>query len=159
MRERRLKIVELWKLLEILKAEKSNGKKVVFTNGCFDILHAGHVASLEFARSYGDILVVGLNSDKSVRSIKGDSRPIIGEADRAHMLAALETIDYITLFNEDTPALLIHALQPDFLVKGADWAGKRVAGSEDAGQVIFAPITPGLSTSEIIRRCREGGNF
>ena len=155
MRERRLKIVELWKLLEILKAEKSNGKKVVFTNGCFDILHAGHVASLEFAKSYGDILVVGLNSDKSIRSIKGDSRPIIGEADRAHMLAGLEAVDYVVLFNEDTPALLIHALQPNFLVKGADWAGKRVAGSEDSGQVVFAPITPGISTSEIIRRCRE----
>ena len=151
------KIVERWKLLELLKEDRSKGKKIVFTNGCFDLIHAGHVYSLQFAREQGDVLVVGLNSDKSIRSIKGPNRPILPEADRAQVLAGLESVTYVTLFNEDTPALLVHDVRPDVLVKGEDYQNKTVAGSEDAGTVVFSPLIQGVSTSEIIRRIKERG--
>jgi D-beta-D-heptose 7-phosphate kinase / D-beta-D-heptose 1-phosphate adenosyltransferase len=151
------KIVERWKLLEILKEKRSAGKQIAFTNGCFDILHAGHALSLSFAREQGDLLVVGLNSDKSIRSIKGPLRPILPEADRAQLLSALESVSYVVLFDEDTPALLIHDVMPDVLVKGEDYIGKVVVGSEDAGRVVFSPLIGGISTSEIIRRIKEGG--
>jgi len=127
----------------------------VFTNGCFDLFHAGHLASLEFARSQGDVLIVGLNSDRSVRALKGPGRPIIGERDRKRILEALWCVFEVKLFDEDTPLELIKRLRPDVLVKGADWRGKAVAGSEYVRKVVFAPVLQGLSTSEIIRRIRE----
>jgi len=130
-------------------------KKVVFTNGCFDILHAGHVKYLEEAKSYGDILVVGLNSDASVKRLKGESRPINVWEDRAAVLAALESVDFVVGFEEDTPYELIKAVQPDILVKGGDYAGKEVVGSDIAGETRLVNFVDGKSTTKIIRKARE----
>lgn len=131
------------------------GKRVVFTNGAFDILHAGHVEYLSFARDQGDALIVGLNSDASVRRYKGDRRPVNPEADRAHVLAALESVDYVVVFDEDEPQELIAALLPDVLVKGEDWAhyvsGREVVESH-GGTVVLAPVAEGHSTSGMIDR-------
>ena len=131
------------------------GRKVVFTNGAFDLLHAGHVTYLEFARGQGDVLVVGLNSDSSVRRYKGDKRPINKQADRAKVLAALECVDYVVIFNEDEPAKLIAELLPNVLVKGADWAhyvsGRDVV-EKNGGKVVLAKIVEGRSTSGMINR-------
>jgi rfaE bifunctional protein nucleotidyltransferase chain/domain len=134
--------------------------RVVFTNGCFDLLHAGHVTYLERARSLGDALVVGLNSDASARRLgKGAGRPFVGEADRARVLAALEAVDAVTVFDEDTPAELIGALVPDVLVKGADWSLDRVVGREvveaAGGRVELLPLVEGMSTSSLVRCIRE----
>ncbi len=137
---------------------RAAGKTVVFTNGCFDILHAGHVAYLAFARAQGDALVVGLNSDASVKTSKGDRRPVVPQAERARVLAALECVDYVTVFDEREPAALIEALTPAVLVKGADWA-HYVSGREwvesHGGRVALAPLVPGLSTTNVIRRIVE----
>lgn len=147
---------------EDLKRERArlreNGQTVVFTNGCFDILHAGHVTYLAFARAQGDALILGLNSDASVRRAKGPQRPIVGQVDRARVAAALECVDYVVLFDEDEPADLIAELIPDVLVKGEDWA-HYVSGREvverNGGRVVLAPLVEGLSTTELIRRIRE----
>lgn len=128
----------------------------VFTNGCFDLLHAGHLASLEFARAQGDIVIVGLNSDRSVRSLKGQGRPIVGQEDRKRLLEALWCVYEVRIFDEDTPIELIKRIRPDVLVKGADWAGRGIVGSEYAGRVAFAPLVNGLSTSDIVRRIKAG---
>jgi D-beta-D-heptose 7-phosphate kinase/D-beta-D-heptose 1-phosphate adenosyltransferase len=134
---------------------KKAGKRVVFTNGAFDLLHAGHVTYLEFARKQGDLLIVGLNSDSSVRRYKGDKRPINKQADRAKVLAALECVDYVVIFNEDEPAKLIAGLLPNVLVKGADWAhyvsGRDVV-ERNGGKVVLAKMVPGRSTSGMINR-------
>ena len=134
---------------------RAAGRSLVFTNGCFDILHRGHVEYLCWARSRGDALVVGINSDASVRRNKGPLRPIVGEADRAAVLLALRCVDYVTLFDEDTPVELITALLPDVLVKGRDWA-HYVAGREvveaAGGRVELADLVPGRSTTDIIGR-------
>jgi D-glycero-beta-D-manno-heptose 1-phosphate adenylyltransferase len=134
---------------------KKAGKKVVFTNGAFDLLHAGHVTYLEFARGQGDVLVVGLNSDSSVRRYKGDKRPINKQADRAKVLAALECVDHVVIFNEDEPAKLIAELLPNVLVKGADWAhyvsGRDVV-EKNGGKVVLAKLVEGRSTSGMINR-------
>lgn len=134
---------------------REQGRSLVFTNGAFDLLHAGHVTYLEYARSLGDALVVGLNSDASVRRLKGPQRPINSQDDRARCLAALECVDYVVIFDEDEPAALIAELVPDVLVKGADWA-HYVSGREiverAGGRVVLAPLVPGRSTSELIRR-------
>jgi D-beta-D-heptose 7-phosphate kinase/D-beta-D-heptose 1-phosphate adenosyltransferase len=136
---------------------RSLGRKLVFTNGCFDILHPGHVDYLGFARSQGDALVVGMNSDASVRRIKGPSRPIVPEADRAKVLAGLESVDYVVLFDEDEPAALIAVLLPDVLVKGEDWA-HYVSGREvverHGGKIVLARLVQGRSTTNIIERIR-----
>ncbi len=134
---------------------KSGGKKVVFTNGAFDILHAGHVTYLEFARGQGDVLVVGLNSDASVRRYKGPGRPVSNQRDRARVLAALECVDYVVIFNEDEPAKLIGELLPDVLVKGADWAhyvsGRDIVEAH-GGRVVLAKMVKGRSTTATIAR-------
>lgn len=134
---------------------RAAGKKLVFTNGAFDLLHAGHVTYLEFARGQGDALVVGLNSDASVRRYKGEKRPVNGQADRARVLAALECVDYVVVFDEDEPAALVAALVPDVLVKGADWA-HYVSGRDiverAGGRVVLAPMVEGRSTSGMIAR-------
>ncbi|MFO8084078.1 MAG: D-glycero-beta-D-manno-heptose 1-phosphate adenylyltransferase [Desulfobacterales bacterium] len=131
-------------------------KRIVFTNGCFDLLHAGHVRYLSEAKSYGDILVVGLNSDRSVRTIKGEKRPIISETQRAEVLAGLWCVDYVTLFHEPDPLTLIEKIQPDVLVKGADWTEDNIVGADivkkSGGKVVRIQLVPEISTSEIIRK-------
>lgn len=133
---------------------QAEGKTVVFTNGCFDILHAGHVRYLAAARSLGDRLVLGLNSDASVRRLKGPKRPVSSQEDRGEVLAALEAVDAVTLFDEDTPEMLIGMLLPDVLVKGADWDVEKIAGAravlENGGSVLTVPLLEGRSTSGII---------
>ncbi len=131
---------------------RRQGKVVVFTNGCYDILHPGHVRLLESARSLGDVLILALNTDASVRRLKGPSRPLIGERERAEMALALEAVDAVTLFDEDTPRELIAAVLPDILVKGADWA-HWIAGREEVeaagGKVMALALEPGFSTTNI----------
>lgn len=143
----------LAKEMERLRKE---GKRIVFTNGCFDLLHIGHVRYLNEAKRLGDVLVVGLNSDRSVRSIKGPKRPIVGEDDRAEILAALKCVDYVTIFDEDTPWNLIAAVKPHILVKGGDWSLEGIVGadivSQYGGKVVLVPVTEGKSTSVIIGR-------
>jgi len=136
----------------------SAGKTVVFTNGCFDILHSGHIAYLDFARRQGDVLVLGMNSDASVRRNKGDDRPINCEQDRGRVLAALECIDYVVLFDEDEPATLVGALLPDVLVKGEDWAhyvSGRKAVEAAGGKVVLAKMVEGRSTTGTIEKVLE----
>jgi len=132
---------------------KSAGKTVVFTNGCYDLVHPGHIRLLERARSLGDLLVLALNSDPSVRRLKGPSRPLIAEGERVELALALEAVDAVTLFDEDTPRELIAAVLPDVLVKGADWA-HFIAGREEVeaagGKVLALPLEPGYSTTGIV---------
>ena len=146
-------IEELKPLLAILRA---TGKKIVFTNGCFDLIHTGHTRYLAQARSYGDILVVAVNSDSSVRTIKDKRRPIRPQEDRAETLAALECVDYITVFEESDPYHVISELQPDILVKGGDWPVDKIVGKDiveaRGGKVINVPYIKGASTTEIIER-------
>ena len=133
---------------------KREGKKVVFTNGCFDILHAGHTRYLREARKLGDALILALNSDSSVRSIKGPMRPIVPEAERAEVVASLDSVDYVTVFDELTPLELIEYLRPDVIVKGGDWAEKDIVGAETVrkwgGRVAIMPEIEGASTTNII---------
>jgi D-glycero-beta-D-manno-heptose 1-phosphate adenylyltransferase len=139
-----------------LVAQKAAGKQIVFTNGCFDILHAGHVRYLTAARAEGDILVIGLNSDASVRVIKGRKRPLVSETLRAEVLAGLACVDYVTIFDAPDPYRLIQTLMPDVLVKGSDWAETDIIGSdivkENGGRVIRMDLLPGISTSKIIEK-------
>ncbi len=135
---------------KISKRLKEQNKKVVFTNGCFDILHKGHVAYLNTAKSYGDVLIVGLNSDDSVKRLKGEDRPVNGEEDRAYILSALESVDYVVVFEEDTPYELISKVKPDILVKGADYEGKEVVGSDIAKETKLVKFIDGKSTSRTI---------
>ena len=141
------KVVSLKKALALRAALKKAGRKAAFTNGCFDILHAGHVTVLEKARSMGDFLFLGLNSDASVRRLKGPTRPFNCEKDRARVLAALQCIDAVVLFGEDTPYNLIKALRPDVLVKGGDYRKETVVGAEFAGRVALVPLLKGRSTT------------
>ena len=134
-------------------------KTVVFTNGVFDLLHVGHLRYLQQARALGDALIVGINSDRSVRAIKGPSRPVTPEHERAEILAALECVDAVVVFDEETPHDLIAALLPDVLVKGADWAADAIVGRDiveaRGGRVVRVPIEPGHSTSAILERIRK----
>ena len=140
--------------------QKRNGRRVVFTNGCFDLLHPGHIRSLEQARALGDILIVGLNSDASVRQLKGQGRPAIPERERAEILAALESVDAVVIFDDLTPREVIARLLPDVLVKGGDWPGDQIAGREEVeaagGRVVLAPVVPGYSTTDILKKIRDG---
>lgn len=137
----------------------SRQERIVFTNGCFDLVHPGHVAYLDAARRLGDRLVVGLNTDASVRRLKGPSRPLVAEHDRALVIAALAAVDVVTLFDEDTPAELISALQPDVLVKGGDYARADIVGRDTVeargGEVHVIPYLPGYSTTELIRQIQR----
>jgi len=145
-------------LRAMLAPRRRDGTRVVFTNGCFDLVHAGHVRYLEAARALGDVLVVALNDDASVRRLKGAGRPILALAERAEVLAGLTAVDHLVAFAEDTPLALIEMLQPDVLVKGADWAADDIVGRDvvlaRGGRVERIDLVPGLSTSEIIRRIR-----
>jgi D-beta-D-heptose 7-phosphate kinase/D-beta-D-heptose 1-phosphate adenosyltransferase len=138
---------------------RAAGKRIVFTNGCFDLLHPGHVRYLATARALGDVLVVGLNSDASVRRLKGPGRPVLGARERAEVLAGLAAVDHVIVFEEDTPRELIAALAPDVLAKGADWAPEDIVGRVEVesagGRVERIPLVPGISTSELLRRIRE----
>jgi len=151
MREKILTWNELKKVVDKAKAA---GKKVVFTNGCFDIIHIGHVRHLREARKLGDLLVIGLNSDKSVSRIK-PGRPVNSQEQRAEILASLETVDYVTLFDEDTPYELIKLLKPDVLVKGGDWKKEDIVGSDLAKETRSLPYVKGISTTEMIERIKK----
>ncbi|HVG17802.1 MAG TPA: D-glycero-beta-D-manno-heptose 1-phosphate adenylyltransferase [Blastocatellia bacterium] len=135
---------------------RREGRQVVFTNGCFDLLHPGHVRYLGQARALGDALVVALNSDQSVRALKGEGRPILSQHERAEVMAALEAVDYVTVFDEETPRELIAVLLPDILVKGGDWSIEQIVGREEVeasgGKVVSLPYVEGSSTTDIIER-------
>ncbi|MBO7190529.1 MAG: D-glycero-beta-D-manno-heptose 1-phosphate adenylyltransferase [Elusimicrobiaceae bacterium] len=139
-------------LKNFVEAARKKGKKIVFTNGCFDILHAGHVSILEFSRSLGDVLVVGLNSDASVKRLKGPARPVNKQADRALVLAALESVGAVSVFEEDTPYNLIKLIQPDVLVKGGDYKLTEIVGREFAKKVVRFKLLKGRSTTNIIKK-------
>ena len=153
------------KSLTALKSEiltlKKSGKRIVFTNGCFDILHYGHAKYLEDAKAKGDILVVAVNSDSSIRKIKGKNRPIVDEANRIKLLAALESIDLLTLFKETTPLKVIEAVKPDILIKGADWNKAKIVGSDFVeaygGRVMTIKLVKGLSTTNLIKKIAKTG--
>lgn len=139
--------------------EKRNGKRVVFTNGGFDLLHPGHIHSLEKARSFGDVLVVGINSDESIRALKGEGRPLIPQQERAEILASLECVDAVVIFEEFTPQRVIAALLPDVLVKGSDWPSNQIVGREEVeavgGKVVLVDNAPGYSTTGLIQKIRR----
>ncbi|MBN1872181.1 MAG: D-glycero-beta-D-manno-heptose 1-phosphate adenylyltransferase [Candidatus Omnitrophica bacterium] len=153
------KVKNLSQLKKIICRLKKDGRKIVFTNGCFDILHKGHIELLEKAKSLGDILVVGLNSDGSVKRIKDKSRPINTAKDRAFVLAKINDVDYITIFAESTPFKLIKHLKPDILVKGADWKKEKIVGRNivegGGGKVASVPLAKGYSTTNIIKKIIE----
>ena len=141
--------------------EKRNGRRIVFTNGCFDLLHPGHIRLLEQARALGDALIVGLNSDASVRKLKGEGRPVIPERERAEILTALETVVAVVIFDDLTPREVIAKLLPDVLVKGGDWPGDQIVGREEVeaagGRVVSIPVVTGYSTTEVLRKIRDNG--
>jgi rfaE bifunctional protein nucleotidyltransferase chain/domain len=150
------KLLDRESLIMERRRQAAQGLRVVFTNGCFDLLHPGHVRYLAAARALGDVMVVGMNSDKSVRRLKGEGRPILDEQERAEVLSALESVDYVTVFDEETPRELIAALLPDILVKGGDWPVEQIVGRAEVegagGQVISLPYLEGCSTTDIIQR-------
>jgi rfaE bifunctional protein nucleotidyltransferase chain/domain len=146
--------------LKVIAADaRSKGRSVVFTNGCFDLLHRGHVHVLREAKACGDLLITGINSDKSVKKIKGPARPVLPEADRSELLASLEMVDYVVLFDEPDPYELIWALRPNVLVKGGDWSEAKIVGAdlveEAGGRVVVIPYIKGFSTTEIIERIKN----
>lgn len=153
------KVLERKKLKEKVEALRKNGKKIAFTNGCFDILHVGHIRYLSEAKKTADILILALNSDTSVRTIKGEKRPFVPEEERAEVLAALECIDFITIFHELTPLELINYLKPDILIKGGDWPEDKVVGREEVkkwgGRVLLIPEIKGKSTTNIVEKIKS----
>lgn len=155
--ENKIKNIDV--LARLVAEEKARGRRVVFTNGCFDLLHAGHVKYLQKARAFGDLLVLGLNSDASVRRLKGENRPLIAQDERAHLLAALGCVDYVVLFDEDTPQGLIEALKPHVLVKGGDYTREGVVGHDIVesygGRVEIVEFVDGKSTTGIIEKILE----
>lgn len=146
-------------LLGELDIHRHQNEKIVFTNGCFDVLHRGHIEYLSFCKQQGDVVVVGLNSDRSVRQLKGPTRPVNNQHDRAAVLAALETVDYVVVFDEPDPLKTVEALRPDVLVKGQDWADKGVIGREfvesHGGVVKLAPLVEGKSSTDTIKKMSE----
>ncbi len=156
------KIVSQEELIEAASREKRAGRRVVFTNGCFDLLHPGHVRCLADARALGDVLIVAVNSDRSVRGNKGPERPLVPELDRAEVIAALAAVDYVTIFDEPTPRELIARVLPNLLVKGADWPLDQVAGREEVeaagGKVVSIPLASGYSTTNLVKKIRNSGS-
>jgi rfaE bifunctional protein nucleotidyltransferase chain/domain len=153
------RVVSQDELILAVAGHKRNGQGVVFTNGCFDLLHPGHIRCLEKARSLGDVLVVAINSDASVRALKGDGRPVLPQAERAEILAALAAVDYVTVFDEPTPRELIARVVPNVLVKGGDWGADEIVGRAEVeaagGRVVSVEIEPGYSTTGILERARQ----
>ncbi len=154
-------VVSQDELILHIAAEKRNGRRVVFTNGCFDLLHPGHIRCLEQARALGDLLVVAINSDASVRQLKGDARSLVPQVERAEILAALAAVDYVVIFDAPTPRQLIARVLPDVLVKGGDWGLDEIVGREEVeaagGRVASIPLEPGYSTSGLLERIRSLG--
>lgn len=150
------KILSRERAAEITSSAKAKGKKVVFTNGCFDILHVGHIELLERAKSVGDLLIVGLNSDDSARRLKGTSKPINSASDRGKILSSLEVVNFVTIFDEDTPYEIINELKPDVLVKGADYSLNEIVGrsvvESYGGKVVVIPLSKGYSTTKLIEQ-------
>jgi len=157
METRKIKTLE--EMLQVRSELRAQGRKLVFTNGCFDLLHVGHVRYLNQARALGDALVVAINSDRSVRENKGEGRPLVPEAERAEVLSALACVDYVTIFDEGTPQSVIDAIVPDVLVKGADWGLSEIVGRETVekagGVVRNITLVPGRSTTSIVARVLE----
>jgi len=153
------KVKSLSNLCTIAIQARENGKTLVFTNGCFDILHRGHVHVLRQAKAQGDLLIVGINSDRSIKAIKGPNRPIMAETDRIELIAALEMVDYVVVYDEPDPYKLIAAIKPNVLVKGGDWSADKISGADiverNGGRVAVIPYLPGFSTTEIIERIRN----
>jgi rfaE bifunctional protein nucleotidyltransferase chain/domain len=153
------KVKSLDELETLTAAARTNGKIVVFTNGCFDLLHRGHIYLLREAKALGDLLVVAINSDQSVKAIKGPTRPILAEADRLELIASMEMVDYVLLFDEPDPYNIISILRPHILVKGGDWSAEEVIGGDlvegNGGKVVVVPYLKGFSTTEIIAKLRS----
>lgn len=153
------KLKTLDELIKIAAQARRNGKSVVFTNGCFDLLHRGHVHVLRQAKAAGDLLIVAINSDQSVKAIKGPTRPVAAEIDRLELIAAMEMVDYVILFDEPDPSKLITAIKPNVLAKGGDWGADEVVGADiverQGGRVLLVPYLKGYSTTEIIERIRN----
>ncbi|HEY7317847.1 MAG TPA: D-glycero-beta-D-manno-heptose 1-phosphate adenylyltransferase [Candidatus Binatia bacterium] len=153
------KVKSLDELRVLTAAEKTDGKIVVFTNGCFDLLHRGHIHLLREAKALGDLLVVAVNSDRSVKMIKGPARPIVSETDRLELIAALEMVNYVLLFDEPDPYNIVSILRPHIIVKGGDWSAAQVVGGDlvqrNGGKVVVIPYLKGFSTTEIIARIRS----
>jgi rfaE bifunctional protein nucleotidyltransferase chain/domain len=152
------KILTWTALKQETERHRSDGKTIAFTNGCFDILHVGHVRYLAEARRTADLLILGLNSDASVRAIKGKRRPLVPQQERAEVVASLACVDYVTLFDEETPLKLIEHLRPDILIKGGDWSEETVVGRDAVqswgGKVVIVPLTQGASTTNIVEKIR-----
>lgn len=161
MTRARDKILTRTRAAQVLRRAQRRGERVVFSNGCFDLLHVGHVRSLEEARSHGDRLVVAINTDRSVRSLKGPGRPVVGERQRAEVLAGLACVDWVVLFGEETPLRVIRALRPDVLAKGGDWKRDQIVGREDVegwgGRVVRLRQVPGVRTSAVVERMAKRG--
>lgn len=155
------KAITLKRLADIIPKLKKQGKNIVFTNGCFDLLHYGHAKYLEIAKSKGDILIVGVNSDSSVKIIKGDKRPIVGERDRLNLIASLESVDFAVIFNQATPLELIMRIRPDIIIKGADWSEDEIVGGSFVkgygGRVLTIKLVKGLSTTNLIKKIVKAG--
>ena len=153
------KLKTLDELIKIAAQARRNGKSVVFTNGCFDLLHRGHVHVLRQAKAAGDLLIVAINSDQSVKAIKGPTRPVAAEIDRLELIAAMEMVDYVILFDEPDPSKLITAIKPNVLAKGGDWGADEVVGADiverQGGRVLLVPYLKGYSTTEMIERIRN----
>lgn len=153
------KLKNLAEIAALAAATRESGKQVVFTNGCFDLLHRGHVHILRQAKASGDLLIVGINSDRSVKSLKGPARPILPETDRVELIGAMEMVDYVVLFDEADPYQLIAAIKPNVLAKGGDWNDDQIIGADlvkqDGGRVAVIPYLKGFSTTEIIERIRN----
>jgi D-beta-D-heptose 7-phosphate kinase/D-beta-D-heptose 1-phosphate adenosyltransferase len=153
------KVKSLGELKGITASAKTNGKIVVFTNGCFDLLHRGHIYLLREAKALGDLLVVAINSDSSVKAIKGPTRPILAETDRLELIASMEMVNYVLLFDEPDPYKIISVLHPNILVKGGDWPAEEVVGGDivqaNGGKVVVIPYLKGFSTTEIIAKIRS----
>ena len=161
MTRARDKILTRTRAAQVLRRAQRRGERVVFTNGCFDLLHVGHVRSLEEARSHGDRLVVAINTDRSVRRLKGPGRPVVGGRQRAEVLAGLACVDWVVLFGEETPLRVIRALRPDVLAKGGDWKLDQIVGREDVegwgGRVVRLRQVPGVRTSAVVERMAKRG--
>ena len=156
-------VVSQRELVSVVRRKKAESQRIVFTNGCFDLLHPGHIRLLEESRSLGDLLIVGINTDESVRGNKGANRPLIPQQERAEVLASLEPVDYVVTFDEPTPQELIASIVPNVLVKGADWGPNAVVGRAEVesagGRVVLIALEPGYSTTRIIERIRNTGNL
>jgi rfaE bifunctional protein nucleotidyltransferase chain/domain len=154
------KVVSRPEIVAIAAQARRDGRRIAFTNGCFDLLHVGHIRYLAAARDAADLLIVGVNDDASVRRLKGPARPLVPDAARAEVVAALAAVDYVTLFSEDTPYELIRAIEPDALVKGSDWAPDQVVGRDvveaRGGRVLLVPVVAGFSTTALVERLRNG---